>query len=143
LPPTQQFPIITHGSSRTPPPNERPDASSKRKRTLTRRSSRLGIGSIAAYAVFTGLSRLLHLFTSTGTPYTPDLISDLGSYAFVGGMTATVVISFVYIVQRDWANPDTRSKSRALKTILIGVIATMLSFSVFATLTAVAGMLLH
>jgi hypothetical protein len=141
LPPTQQYPIITHGSSRTTPPNEHTDASSKR--TLIRRSIRLGIGSIAAYAVFTGLSRLLHLLTGDGTPYTPDLISDLGSYAFVGGMTITVLLSFIYVVQRDWANPDTRSKSRALKTVLIGVIATMLSFAVFATLTAVAGMLLH
>lgn len=143
---TKPTPIVTQHPAGLPHPQERHSAShEERLRVFRRRIIRLGVASLLFYPVLAGVSRLIHVIASRDGAAFPvdDPISDVGVYLSVAGLTAVVGLSFVYVGLRDWSNPLTRSRSKAAKTALVGVIATMLAFAVFAILINVANLMLH
>lgn len=84
------------------------------------------------------------------TPTTPsagfmehDPLSDVGMYMFMYGMPASVAMTFIYIALRGWSNPLKKSKLQVAGWMLMGTIATCISFTVFTIVLVLMSALIH
>jgi hypothetical protein len=81
--------------------------------------------------------------TSSSGLMTHDPISDVGFYVFMIGMPAAVALTFIYIALRSWNDLLNRSKLKVVGWLLIGTIATSISFTVFTIILILMGALIH